>query len=93
MAIILLIFIGILITLLVSLSIVSRSDSAAAPFAKVLLSLILGLMALFCIYGFLASFEPGEDALAFKIGYGIGFFVLSSLAVWTLVARKSSSRN
>ena len=93
MAIILIIFVGIFITLLVSLSILSRSDSGAAPFAKILLVLMLGLMALFCVYGFFASFEVDEGALPFKIGYPIGFFVLSGLAVWTLVARNPSSRN
>ncbi|MBG80155.1 MAG: hypothetical protein CMJ39_05525 [Phycisphaerae bacterium] len=92
MAIILLIFIGIFITLLVSLAIVSRGDSAMAPFAKALLALLLGLMALFCIYGFLASFEPSENALAFKIGYAVIFVILTGLLVWTLRPRKAIGR-
>ena len=90
MSIILLIFIAFFIAFLVSLSIVSRSESAMAPLAKSLLAVLLGLMALFCIYGFMASFEPSENAMAFRIGYAVIFFVLTGLIIWMLRSRKSS---
>jgi len=52
-------------------------------------SLLLLAVAAFCVFGFLATFEPTSDAIAFKIGYtviglgclvGVGFLVAN--AVW-----------
>ncbi len=77
---------------LIVLSIVSGGSSPFAPLAKWLLVLFLGLAAMFCIYGFMASFEPGQNALAFRIGYGIGFFVFTGLAAWTLVRRSAAEK-
>lgn len=50
---------------------------------KYLLALPLLLFALFCCYGFLATFEPG-DFLAWRIGYVIAF-ILSLLGIRVLL--------
>jgi len=50
-------------------------------------SLLLLAVAAFCVFGFLATFEPTSDAIAFKIGYtviglgclvGVGFLVANA---------------
>jgi hypothetical protein len=47
---------------------------------------MLLLIAAFCVYGFLASFEPSAGATAFKIGYAaVGLGCLSGSAA--LIAR------
>ncbi len=38
---------------------------------KVLLSLVLLAIAAFCSFGFLATFEPVDGALAWRVGYGV----------------------
>lgn len=38
---------------------------------RILLSLVLLAVAAFCCFGLLATFEPVENALAFRVGYGI----------------------
>ena len=50
---------------------------------KYLLALPLLLFALFCCYGFLATFESG-DFLAWRIGYVIAF-ILSLLGIRVLL--------
>ena len=51
---------------------------------NLLLSIPLLLFALFCCFGFLASFEPVEGALAIRIGYVIAF-ILSVLGIRVLL--------
>lgn len=34
-------------------------------------SLLLLAIAAFCIFGFMATFEPTDNALAFRIGYAV----------------------
>ena len=43
--------------------------------ARILSALWLTMLALFCAFGFLASFEPGENSLVWRTGYGISFVV------------------
>jgi hypothetical protein len=50
-----------------------------------LVALICFMIALFCGYGLLASFEPGAG-MAWKIGYGFGAICFLALAFYT--ARK-----
>lgn len=93
MSIILIIFIVFLIFGAILLSIISRGDTPLAPIARILLGLILGLMALFCIFRFMASFEPGENAFAFKIGYAIGFLLTSGLGIWIVLGKSAGGKN
>jgi hypothetical protein len=48
--------------------------------------MVLLLIAAFCAYGFLASFEPGPF-LAFRIGYPVLGAVCLGSAVWLLRKR------
>jgi hypothetical protein len=48
--------------------------------------MVLLLIAAFCAYGFLASFEPGPF-LAFRIGYPVLGAVCLGSAVWLLSKR------
>ena len=54
----------------------------------VLGSLLLLAISAFCVFGFLATFEPTDNALIFRVGYiliglsclvGIGFLIAKSL--------------
>jgi hypothetical protein len=51
-------------------------------FARILAALVLLAMALLCVFGFLASFEPG-NGLIWKVGYGVldCGFLLGALAL------------
>lgn len=52
-------------------------------FLRILLTAALAGVFLFCIFGFLATFEPGEAStmMAFRVGYGIaGVLALIGLA-------------
>lgn len=49
-----------------------------------ILAALFLLLALFCLYGLLASFEPGND-IWWKIGYGVGIVIFLSLAMWSLL--------
>ncbi|MDG2201731.1 MAG: hypothetical protein P8K80_11195 [Phycisphaerales bacterium] len=89
MPIILIILLALLITALVVLAMLSGGSSPLAGPAGILLALLLWLMALFCVYGFLASFEPG-NSVGFKIGYALGFVVLVVLGILSLRSRPSS---
>ena len=40
-------------------------------FLLLLFAAMLLMMATFCLFGFLASFEPTDNALVFRIGYAI----------------------
>lgn len=40
------------------------------------------LAALFCVFGFMASFEPGaRQAMVFRMIYGVGFFSTLTIAL------------
>jgi len=55
----------------------SRLGQILRMLARILAALVLLAMALFCAFGFLASFEPG-NGLIWKVGYGAlacGFLV------------------
>ncbi len=54
-------------------------------------SLLLLAVAAFCVFGFLATFEPTDNALAFRIGYtviGVGCLVGAGVLIGS-VFRKS----
>lgn len=40
-------------------------------FAAIFTGLFLLAVAAFCVFGFLASFEPTHNALAFRVGYAV----------------------
>lgn len=45
-------------------------------------SIVLLAVAVFCLFGFLATFEPTDNALAFRVGYtviGLGCLVGAGL--------------
>ena len=51
-------------------------------------SLLLLAVAAFCVFGFLATFEPTDNALVFRVGYtviglgclaGIGFLIVNAV--------------
>ena len=90
MPIILIILLALLVTGLVVLAMLSGGSSPLAGPAGILLALLLWLIALFCVYGFLASFEPGTS-MVFKIGYALGFVVMAALGILSLRSRSSSS--
>lgn len=48
---------------------------------RVLAALAGVALALFSVYGFICTFEPGEGALAWRIGYSGLFF----LGAWTVM--------
>jgi len=48
---------------------------------RVLAALAGVALALFSIYGFICTFEPGEGALAWRIGYSGLFFLGALLAM------------
>ena len=90
MGIILIILLLILLAGFLALVAVSCGSSPLAPAARIMLALTCGAMALFCVYGFLASFEPSANANWFKFGYGFGFLVLITLAGWAIFPRSAS---
>jgi len=58
------------------------------PLAAILGSLLLLAIAAFCALGFMATFEPTANALAFRVGYavvgiaclvGVGFLVVNAV--------------
>jgi hypothetical protein len=56
---------------------------------KLLLSLPLLVLLAFSAFGFLASFEPGEGAIAFRVGYA----ALGTLCLSGIVALVGSGRS
>lgn len=52
----------------------------------VILLVLFLLVALFCIFGFLASFEPGIG-VGWKIGYAIAFFASLGFGILCLRSR------
>ena len=92
MSVILLIFLILLVSAFLGLIAVSCGSSPLAPAARILRALMCGAMALFCVYGFLASFEPSEQANWFKAGYATGFLVFVALGSWSLLTKPSSTR-
>ena len=92
MGVILLIFLIFLVSAFLGLIAVSCGTSPLAPAARILLALMCGALALFCVYGFLASFEPSEQANWFKAGYATGFLVFVALGSWSVLTKPSSTR-
>ena len=90
MGIILIILLLVLLVSFVALVAVSCGSSPLAPAARIMLAMLCGALALFCVYGFLASFEPGPNADWFKVGYAIAFLVLITLAGWAVFPRSGS---
>ena len=90
MGIILIILLLFLLVGFVSLLALSCGSSPLAPAARIMLAMLCGALALFCVYGFLASFEPGPNADWFKVGYAIAFLVLITLAGWAVFPRSGS---
>ncbi|MEC8560912.1 MAG: hypothetical protein VXY94_12640 [Planctomycetota bacterium] len=69
------------------------SHNGSNPDAHVFrgMALLLGavcslVLAGICLFGFLASFEPTTNALAFRIGYGVAGVVLLGLTAILLPA-------
>ena len=93
MSVILVIFLVVLASGFLGLLAVSLGSSPLAPAARILLAMTCGGLALFCVYGFIASFEPTEGAHWFKAGYAIGFLVLVTLAAWALLTRSSPAED
>ena len=56
-------------------------------FLLLLFAAMLLMMAAFCCFGFLASFEPTDNALVFRIAYAI--IGIISLAGFAGLARKA----
>lgn len=58
---------------------------------RFLLAGVLMMFALFCGFGFLASFEPANNAIICRIGYGVVGIAAFAGAIW--VARMRGRRN
>jgi len=59
-----------------------------------LLGLVLILVMLFCIYGVLATVEPGPNALAFRFAYitiGVICFIVTLALGWSMRKQGSPS--
>ncbi len=56
-------------------------------FLRVIVAVPLFLFALFCAYGFLASFEPG-DFLIFRILYPVLGVASLAGAIWLMLGRR-----
>ena len=67
---------------------------ATRSIALILAGSILLMLSLFCIYGFLATFEPTANAFSWRIGYTIAFFTFlvlgSGCLTWSIRTRKRS---
>lgn len=49
---------------------------------------VCGLVAMFCLYGFIAAGEPGPNHAAFRVGYAaVGVLCLGVVLVLGLVGR------
>jgi hypothetical protein len=59
---------------------------------KWIIALILLAVAAFCLFGFLATYEPGvASAMAFRVGYAaIGICCLLG-AAWSILRRSNAS--
>ena len=47
---------------------------------RMLLAVIFILLALFCLYGLVGSFEPG-NSMFWRVGYGLGTLTFFSLGI------------
>jgi len=57
---------------------------------KWIVAIVCLLIGGFCIFGFLATFEPTANAIAFRMGYtAIGLACLAGIA-FTLIPRKEN---
>ncbi len=54
---------------------------------KQALAFVLLLIAAFCVYGFIASFEPGPYAVYFRIGYPVVGVACAAVATAILARR------
>ncbi len=93
MGVVLLIFLILLAIAFLGLVALSCGSSPLAPAARILLALMCGAMALFCVYGFLASFEPSEQVNWFKAGYATGFLVFLAIGSWAVLTRPPAAHD
>ena len=93
MGVILVISLVVLASGFLGLLAVSLGSSPLAPAARILLAVLCGAIALFCVYGFLASFEPSEHAHWFKAGYATGFLVFVVLGSWAMLTKSTPSND
>ena len=89
--------IGLLIGLAICLIIIATALTAivAAPrlgvVARILALCLLLPIACFCVFGFAASFEPGESHLKWRILYTVIFIVCLAGAVRLVIAKGNNS--
>ena len=55
-----------------------------------IIAVVLILLAGFCVFGFLASFEPGPN-LVFRIGYPVLGIAAASAGFWLLLRKTPDS--
>jgi len=48
-----------------------KDSSIMKPVFRCLLAVVMLMLAGFCVFGFLASFEPTDNAMVFRIGYAV----------------------
>lgn len=53
--------------------------------------LLLLLIAIFCIYGFVASSEPGANSVYFRIGYSLAGLQSAAAAAALLIGSRGKS--
>ena len=71
----------------------AKTSKARRPLAvRILLALLLLPLALFCAFGFLATFEPNEPAVTWTFRALYGGFGLASLLGMIHLLRPSRSR-
>jgi|ETNmetMinimDraft_18_1059904.scaffolds.fasta_scaffold99237_1 hypothetical protein len=76
MTIMTLLFLGVMAFTLIAI-IILLVQGTAKKLMRVLLSLSLFAFTAFCSFGFLATYEPGDGHLTWRIGYGVA--VIASL--------------
>ena len=65
-----------------------RPIAAIIPSMRILLAIALLLIAAFCLFGFMASFEPGPNHVYFRVGYAVVGVLCGGLAVAVLARRR-----
>ncbi len=80
-----LVLVGVLVLGLAALFVALLISKATRGIALIMAGSLLGIFSLLCIIGFLASFEPGDSALAFRIGYAIAFFISLGLGCTLII--------
>lgn len=61
-------------------------------FIRVAGAIWLMLVAGFCGFGFLATFEPGPNVVAWRIGYGVTGLACLAAAAWLLLGASRPNR-